>query len=578
MPALSVEAIGAQIRAAWANAVRPPDKQICAPTYDDEGVGAYFAGRPWHGHDVKSLRWHSAGLSFFSAEGFCYYLPAYLMAVLEDIRAADVIYDSILFHLSPAQLGKQWADSYRARIAGFDEAQKRAIIAYLEWCRELHGEPDGREQGRLAETISYLETGEVRGAESAVDRLLELGGQRGRSPEDVTWLSLSHTKVRDRDLVGLAAFRDLRELDLGGAQLSDAGLAQLSTLEISTALAKLEKLDLSNGKQFSADGLVHLNALCNLAQLRLPNSELDDDKLAALDALALRSLDLTHSRNLTDRGWLTLEVRRLEELSMYGVDAPDALMARLGDAGVLRELTCNGVTEAGVIALASRAKAPALTALKLSKASSLGDPALAALAELPALADLQLGEVDARSWPGGFPALVEVTLLSGSLSAEAAGGLAELPVLAELSCFGERLAPGALAALSRSRSLRRLTLSSDALDDAGFLELAGSAVERLTVRASRLGDAALGVLAQLPRLEELHLTNLSIDDDGLAHLASATSLRALHLDGIPISNAGLRHLASCTALRTLRLAGTKVTSTGLAVLKRTLRSLEVAEL
>lgn len=600
MPALSDEELSAQIRAAWADAVRPRDNKICNPTYDDEGVSAYFAGRPWHGHDAASLRWHSVGLSFFSPAGFCYYLPAYLLAVIENIRGMGDIYarllagpedfyGSIFYHLSPSQLDTQWADNYRARIAGFDEAQKRAIIAYLEWCREKIEEPDGMWRSDLLPILTYLSTGEVRGAETIEERLLQLGGQRGRPLEQVTSLSLSYTKVRDEDLAGLAGFCELRELVLAGTELSDDGLAHLSTLEVSAALAKLEKLDLSNGTRYSAEGLFHLNALPSLVELRLPNSYVDDRKLAAFDALKLRALDLTHCGSLTEHGLAKLDVSRLERLSMYGVAATDALMTRLGDAAVLRELTCSGASEAGVIALASRARSPALVSLDLGKAmpccsldglsslDGIGAPALAALARLSALAKLKLEGVDVEIWPFGFPALVELSLLGGSLSAEAAAGLAELPALTQLGCFGETLAPGALGALARSRSLRRLTLYSEELDDARFLELAGSAVERMTVNAPRLGNAALAVFAQLPRLEELHLTGLAITDDAMAHLATAPALRTLHLEGSPIGNPGLRLLVDAPALRTLRLAGAKVTNPGVAMLKRKRPALEIVQ-
>lgn len=580
MHAASDEELRAQIRAAWADAVRPSDEKIC-DTYDDEGVVAYFAGRSWDGHDVRSLRYHSVGLSFFLPEAFCYYLPAYLLAVLEDANAADVVYDGILYHLEPSQLGMQWADSYRARIDGFDEAQKEALVGYLEWCRARFEQAGGRGYAQIGDTITYLASGVVRSAETPVECLLQLGGERDQPPEEVTWLRLSHTTVADDDLAGLAAFRNLRELDLAGTSVSDAGLAHLSTLATSQALAKLTKLDLSNGTQFTAEGLVHLNALTALAELRLPNSELDDDKLAALDALALRSLNLVHCRALTDRGWAKLDVRRLEELSMYGVIGSDLLLTRLGEAGVIRKLTCGGVSRAGVIALATRAPRPALADLNLSDAGALGGPdasALAALAALPALRELQLGEVDLQTWPAGFPALVELKLLSGNLAAAAAAGLAALPALVELSCYGETFAAGAIAALAASGSLRRLTLSSKDLEDAHLLELAGSAIERLAVQRGPLGDAAFAVLAQLPRLTDLRLTDLPLSDAAVPHLAAAPALRALHLDGVPITDDGLAHLASCPALQTLHLAGTKVTRRGLAALKQARPSLQATEL
>ena len=112
----SPDDVRAAIRRAW-HASKAPPERISEPTYDDEGVTDYFRGRTWEHHAVAALRYHEVGLSFFTVEAFCYYLPAYMLAVLEDLDAADVIYDGIVHHLSPTHLGRQWADSYRARMA-----------------------------------------------------------------------------------------------------------------------------------------------------------------------------------------------------------------------------------------------------------------------------------------------------------------------------------------------------------------------------------------------------------------------------------------------------------------------------
>ncbi len=139
-------------------------------------------------------------------------------------------------------------------------------------------------------------------------------------------------------------------------------------------------------------------------------------------------------------------------------------------------------------------------------------------------------------------------------------------------------APGALATLARSPALRHLTIYSEELDDARFLELAGSSIEELAVLRAPLGNPALAVLARLPQLTELRLRDVEIDDDGLAYIAAAPALRSLHLDGMPITDAGLLNLVSCPALRTLRLAGSKVTRGGLDDLHRAQPALEAVEI
>ncbi len=124
--------VRAQIIAAWRDAIYPSDDNICTPTYDDEGVSAYFRGRTWEGHEIKALRQHEVGLTFFTPEAFAYYLAAYMLAVIDDASAADVISDGIVFNLSPSRRQSK-SDPYLARVACLSPAQRAAVIAYLEW-------------------------------------------------------------------------------------------------------------------------------------------------------------------------------------------------------------------------------------------------------------------------------------------------------------------------------------------------------------------------------------------------------------------------------------------------------------
>lgn len=573
MTILLPDDIRAAIHHAWQDSAPPPPDRISAPTYDDEGVAAYFCGRTWREHEVAALRYHSVGLSFFTAEAFCYYLPAYMLAVLADPEAADVIYDSILFHLSPEQLGKQWADSYRARIAGFTEEQKRAISAYLSFCG-ARCDDDSHSRREIDETIAYLAGGPARVADTPTARLLQLAGHGDRAAAEISRLSLSSTTVCDGDLAGLAAFPSLRELDLASTQLTDAGLAQLAAPAVAAALGSLQRLDLSGGTQLTAAGLGHLAALPRLAELKLSNTNLDDAGLAALAPLALQRLHLIHAHRLTDSGWRALDVSALEELAMFGVSAPDALLRRLGEVGKLRRLDCKSVSEAGLVSLCRNR---ALAHLEVSEAATIGAAGLAALATLPALQRLQLGGLPCARWPAGFPALTELTLLDSELDAEGAAGLAQLPALAELGFFGVRLGAGALGQLARLRALRRFTLWCQGVGDDSLRELAGSPLQELSVHRAAVGNAALAVVEQLPELTELRLDGLAIDDQAMRHLSRAAKLRALQLDAVPVGDTGLAQLARCPALRTLQLSGTRATAEGIAALRLAAPRMEVVE-
>lgn len=123
----------ARIRRAWAGATPPGAASISRPTYDDEGVSAYFAGKTWQGHDAATLRRLDFATSVFTDEAFAYYLPAYLIAAIEDPDTLDVVTDNILFALSAPGRGP-------AVIARLDTQQRLLLREYLALVRERDGD------------------------------------------------------------------------------------------------------------------------------------------------------------------------------------------------------------------------------------------------------------------------------------------------------------------------------------------------------------------------------------------------------------------------------------------------------
>jgi len=552
-------AVREQIIDAWQAAVPPGEDRICAPTYDDEGVGAYFRGRTWDGHEVASLRYHSVGLSFFTAEAFAYYLAAYMLAVIDDASTADVIYDGILFHLSPIQLGKTWADTYLARLAQLSPAQRHAIVAYLDWCDA------GRADEEISATRRYLLTGTTSPPSSALDCLLELAGATHRA----TSLRLGSTTVSDAQLAALAELPGLRELDLGGTAITETGLLALA------GVPDLEVLELSNCRHLSAAGLARVGQLRNLRELTLANTDVDDVALQALAPLALRRLDLTHARRITPAGWAALDVSRLERLDLYGVAAPDALLVRLGEAARLVKLVVQALGDEGLVVLAS---AP-LVELNVSDAARVTEHGLAALGTIPTLRTLGLGGLGASRWPRGFPALDRLVLLGLELRAELATGITALTALSELRLFGGSCQPGALAALASTTAVRELTLWC-ARAGSSLPELAGTAsLTTLHVHSGNVTATDLAVVAELPSLTCLRLGDLrAFDDTALRALALAPQLRELVLEDVALGDTGLEALATCRALRSLRIARTHTPRASLVAFRMAHPDLAIVEL
>ncbi len=74
------------IEKAWTGVPYPGDQNIFTPeSYDDEGITEYFSGTTWKGHTISGLRSRCSAINtFFTPKAYHYWLPAYLIAAVED--------------------------------------------------------------------------------------------------------------------------------------------------------------------------------------------------------------------------------------------------------------------------------------------------------------------------------------------------------------------------------------------------------------------------------------------------------------------------------------------------------------
>jgi len=104
-----------------------PKGKLCSAKYDYEDAHRCFIGTSWEEHDALFLREHESSLNFFTAEAFCYYLPAFMMAELKEPKIADIIAEGIAFHLTSTPFTKE-------RISLFSRDQLLAIVAFFKCC------------------------------------------------------------------------------------------------------------------------------------------------------------------------------------------------------------------------------------------------------------------------------------------------------------------------------------------------------------------------------------------------------------------------------------------------------------
>ena len=114
------------IEDAWRETPYPGDNRIVPPaSHDFDGIEDYFRGTSWHGHSPVNLRCHSAAFSYFTPHAFHYWLPAFMIAAIQNPAEADVICKYI-----PRSLNNSYS---LERLSLFSPEQKRSVVAYLRF-------------------------------------------------------------------------------------------------------------------------------------------------------------------------------------------------------------------------------------------------------------------------------------------------------------------------------------------------------------------------------------------------------------------------------------------------------------
>ncbi len=113
--------------------------KISATTVDEDIVEC-FRGSTWAGHLIADLRKHHVALTFFTIEAFRYWLPAFMLAELEDPDEADIIAEHIAWNLSDQEYGPD-------RLSTFSQYELMAVSAFLRFCEDIYEKSENRELG-----------------------------------------------------------------------------------------------------------------------------------------------------------------------------------------------------------------------------------------------------------------------------------------------------------------------------------------------------------------------------------------------------------------------------------------------
>ena len=133
-----------------------------------------------------------------------------------------------------------------------------------------------------------------------------------------------------------------------------------------------------------------------------------------------------------------------------------------------------------------------------------------------------------------------------------------------------------LVYLKEMPHLQSLDLSETHVTDAGLANLEGlTALESLDLTYIWLTDAGVKHLRKLTNLKELNLSRSIVSDVGLEHLKEMKNLKRLDLSYTKVTDAGQVHLSHFAKLESLHLYSTGVTGEGEMRLQQALPECEV---
>ena len=141
--------------------------------------------------------------------------------------------------------------------------------------------------------------------------------------------------------------------------------------------------------------------------------------------------------------------------------------------------------------------------------------------------------------------------------------------LSRLSIDGCEIGEQNGAVLASLPALRILSLTECSVSAAALAQLTRHGrIEELRLPSSPLTEDALKHIAQMHTLKRLSLRDAGVTDAGLAQLSRMTGLEELWMGDNNVADVGLRHLSKLTNLKVLDLTDTYVTVAGCEELSR----------
>jgi len=144
MTTASKDEIKRKIMETFAGVEYPGDDNI---VYDNSGydlecneVKAIFRGKKWQDLGLLTLRRNRESVFFFTPESYHFYLPSFLISILDDHDEADAITDTVLYSLTTRGRSDEDKNIVLKRLALFTREEKDVIILFIKWLKDEYAD------------------------------------------------------------------------------------------------------------------------------------------------------------------------------------------------------------------------------------------------------------------------------------------------------------------------------------------------------------------------------------------------------------------------------------------------------
>lgn len=250
----------------------------------------------------------------------------------------------------------------------------------------------------------------------------------------------------------------------------------------------------------------------NAVEWRAPSNDQDFSILCSFPELT--KLQVYNCKKLTEAGLVKIKnASKLRECSLADFSC-DSVMNLVSDLPEIETLTIHG--RANGVARGLGSKLEPLKKMRSLKALTL--------------IDVEVGDEGVNQL-AGIPNLESLCLDNANIKGPGLADLKSLPSLRFLSLAGPTITDESLAALENVTQIEGVVLEKTGVHGKGLKHLTKANLTTLLLSESPIGDECVEVIAKIPSLHSVMLSNIQITEVGLEKLAAITTLQRIRFSG-----------------------------------------------